>query len=154
MRVDEAIYFEDLQPGMVFVTSPRILTEQDFLLFAQVSGDRHPLHVDEDYAGTTEYGRRIAHGPFGIAMAIGLFATWDAFRDTCTVMVDVRDWRFSLPMFIGDEIRLEMTIGDKRITRSGRGLVDRHFRLIRPDGSVPQSGTTAMIVLRRDDQVS
>ena len=146
----EAIYYEDLEPGMVFVSPPRILTEEDFVTFAKVSGDHHPLHVDDGYARTTEYGRRIAHGPFGIAMAIGLFARWDEFRDTCTVMTDVTNWRFNLPMFIDDEIRLEMTIGDKRITRSGRGLVDRHFRLMRPDGSVPQSGSTGMVVLRRD----
>lgn len=145
----EPMFFEDLEPGMIFTTEPRILTEQDFLAFAAVSGDHHPLHVDDGYARQTEYGRRIAHGPFGIAMAIGLFATWRAFRDTCTVMTDITDWRFCLPMFIGDAIRLEMTVGEKRINRSGRGMVNRHFRLLRPDGSVPQSGSSGMVVLRR-----
>lgn len=143
------LFYEDLEPGMVFVTSARTIVEDDLLTFARVSGDTHPIHVDPAYAAATEFGQRIAHGPFGIAMSIGLFGTWLQFRDTAIVMLDISAWTFRAPIFIGDRIHLEMTIGDKRITRSGRGVVDRHFRLIKHDGSVPQHGSSAMVMRRR-----
>jgi 3-hydroxybutyryl-CoA dehydratase len=40
----------------------KTITEADLLLFAAVSGDQYPLHVDEEYARTTRFGGRIAHG--------------------------------------------------------------------------------------------
>lgn len=40
----------------------KTITEADILLFAAVSGDQYPLHVDEEYAKTTRFGRRVAHG--------------------------------------------------------------------------------------------
>ena len=43
-------------------TFSKTVTEADILLFAAVSGDNYPLHVDEEYAKTTRFGRRAAHG--------------------------------------------------------------------------------------------
>ena len=63
------LFYEDLTVGMRFTTRARTIIENNLLTFAKVSGDAHPLHVDEAYAVTTEFGRRIAHGPFGMALA-------------------------------------------------------------------------------------
>jgi acyl dehydratase len=46
----------------------KTITETDLALFAAVSGDFDPIHVDEAYARTTPFGRRIAHG--GLALAL------------------------------------------------------------------------------------
>ncbi len=43
-------------------TFSKTITEADILLFAAVSGDQYPLHVDEEYAKTTRFGKRVAHG--------------------------------------------------------------------------------------------
>ncbi len=43
-------------------TFTKTITEADILLFSAVSGDNYPLHVDEEYAKTTRFGRRVAHG--------------------------------------------------------------------------------------------
>ena len=83
-------------------------------------------------------------------MAIGLFGTLPQFRDTAIVMASIDNWRFAAPMFIGDVVHLRLTIGAKRLTRSGRGMVDRQFELIRADGSIPQHGESPMVILRRD----
>jgi acyl dehydratase len=144
------LYYEDIVEGSTFTSSARTIVEDDLLIFASVSGDSHPIHVDADYAATTEFGQRIAHGPFGIAMAIGLFGTFSEFKRTAIVMTSIDNWRFAAPMMIGDVVHLELTIGAKRITRSGRGVVDRHFRLVRADGSVPQEGSSPMVVARRE----
>lgn len=146
----QGLFYEDIVEGMTFFTASRTIVEDDLLMFARVSGDAHPIHVDADYAATTEFGERIAHGPFGIAMAIGLFGTLAEFRETAIVMTSIDNWRFAAPMMIGDVVHLELTLGSKRITRSGRGIVDRHFRLVRSDGSVPQEGGSPMVIARRE----
>lgn len=146
-----ALFYEDLTPGMTFVTGARTIVEDDFLTFAKVSGDNHPIHVDAEYAARTEFGQRIGHGPFGIAMAIGLFGQISELKESAILMLDIGNWAFRAPIFIGDSIHMELTITEKRLTRSGRGVVGRHFRLIKHDGTVPQEGDSAMIVRRRED---
>ena len=146
-----ALYYEDLVPGRVFVSAPRTLTEADLLQFAAVSGDRHPIHTDEAYAKQTPFGRRILHGPFGIAMAIGLFGEVGDFEATAIALLDIRDWQFLAPMFIGNAIHLEMTIGECHRTRDGRrGIVDRVMKLIRQDGVVVQQGHAGLMIACRD----
>lgn len=53
--------FAELAVGMQ-VSIQNTVTEQDVQDFARVSGDYNPLHMDEDYAKTTQFGTRIAHG--------------------------------------------------------------------------------------------
>ena len=52
---------EDLRPGMR-ATFSKTITEADIVLFAAVSGDNNALHVNEEFAATTRFGGRIAHG--------------------------------------------------------------------------------------------
>lgn len=145
-----ALYYEDLVPGRVFRSAPRTITEADLLQFAQVSGDRHPIHTDEAYAAQTPFGRRILHGPFGIAMAIGLFGEVGDFGSTAMALLDIREWQFRAPMFIGDRIHLEMTIAARHRTRDGRrGIVDRQMKLIRADGTVVQEGHAGLMIACR-----
>ncbi len=55
------ICVEDLEIGMSRMLK-RKLTQNDILLFSKVSGDENPVHLDEEYAQQTIFGRRIAHG--------------------------------------------------------------------------------------------
>ena len=52
---------EDLRPGMR-ATYSKTITESDIVLFAAVSGDNNAMHVNEEFAATTRFGGRIAHG--------------------------------------------------------------------------------------------
>lgn len=52
---------EDLKVGMV-ATFSKTITEADIVLFAGVSGDNNAVHVNEEFAATTRFGGRIAHG--------------------------------------------------------------------------------------------
>ncbi len=143
------LYFEDIVLGATYQGGSRTLSEQDIAQFASLSGDLHPIHTDPDYAAATEFGRVIAHGPFGIALAIGLFGSIEAFRDTAILMTSVENWRFRAPVFAGDTIRMTMEVTRKSVSRTGRGLVMRHFRLINGDGIVVQEGMSEMVVLHR-----
>lgn len=143
------IYFEEAEVGMHFAVEGRCVTEQDLLGFAAISGDQHPVHTDAEWAATSPFGQRIAHGPFGIALAIGLFAKIDAFRDTAIAMTDLSEWQFRAPIYIGDTLSLELTIVGKRTTRSGRGIIDRRMRLIKQNGTVAQEGLSGMLIAHR-----
>jgi len=52
---------EDLAPGMT-ATFSKTITEADIVLFAAVSGDTNAIHINEEYAASTPFGGRIAHG--------------------------------------------------------------------------------------------
>lgn len=143
------LYYEDLAPGAMFIAPERIIVESDLSLFAQVSGDDHPIHTSDDYARSTPFGRRIAHGPLGIALAIGQFGRIPGFRETAVAMTDVRDWRFRAPIFIGDAITVEVTIVDKHPKRPGTGLIERRFRLLKADGTLAQEGMSGMLIACR-----
>ena len=55
------ICVEDLEIGMSRMLE-RQITKNDIVLFSQVSGDKNPVHLDEEYAQQTIFGKRIAHG--------------------------------------------------------------------------------------------
>lgn len=144
-----ALYFEDVEVGATFAVGRRIVTESDLQQFAAISGDHHPIHTDDDFARKTPFGRRIAHGPFGIAIAIGLFGEIEEFQASSLAMVDVRDWSFRAPIYIGDELSLRFTVVGKRLTRSGKGIVDRQLVLLKSDGTVAQEGFSGLLIATR-----
>jgi len=146
------MHFEDVDIGTRFVVGERVVTEQDLLGFAEISGDRHPVHVDAGWAARSPFGQRIAHGPLGIALAIGLFGRIEAFRDTALAMTDVSEWRFRAPIHIGDVLSLEVVIEGKRTTRSGQGVIERRLRLLKADGTVAQEGCSGMLIARRGEE--
>ncbi|MDN0082177.1 MaoC family dehydratase [Crenobacter sp. SG2305] len=55
------VFFEDIQIGQS-ASYAKTINEADILLFAGVSGDDNPVHINQEYAETTRFGGRIAHG--------------------------------------------------------------------------------------------
>src|SRR6266540_4294327 len=66
------LYWEEWEVGAEFTTAARTVTETDIVVYAGLSGDYNPLHVNEEYSKTTEFGGRIAHGPLVYGIAAGL----------------------------------------------------------------------------------
>ena len=71
MTYKEGYKFEDMSIGMTHETVHTI-TEKDIDLFAEVSGDRNPLHMDEEFAKQTQFGQRIAHGALTASYISGI----------------------------------------------------------------------------------
>lgn len=148
--VVDTVYFEDVVVDREYRSSERLVTEADLTMFAELSGDRHPIHVDEEYARRTRFGRRILHGPFGVAVALGLFGDFPEFTGSAIALTDIRDWIFKAPIFVGDRIHLDMRILAKQPSASGRhGVVTRSMRLVRHDGTVVQEGTMGLMIATR-----
>src|SRR5215831_3920006 len=55
-------YLEDFQIGETFHIPAKTMTDAHFLFFAGMTGDNHPIHYDDEYAKTTRFGKRVAHG--------------------------------------------------------------------------------------------
>ncbi len=94
----------------------RTITEEDVRLFAQVSGDDNSVHLDEAYAATTVFKRRIAHGMLTTSVISAILGNDLPGLGTIYLSQSVR---FKAPVFIGDTITatVEMTNyrEDKRI---------------------------------------
>jgi hypothetical protein len=64
-------------------------------------------------------------------------------------MTDVAHWSFRKPIFIGTALHLVVTLGSKRITRSGHGIVERNLKLLDGNSLIHQEGSSAVILARR-----
>jgi acyl dehydratase len=147
----EPKYLEDLHAGDVFTSAARTITESDVVAFAGLSGDFNPIHTDVEFAKDTPYGQRVVYGLLGLAMLTGLLDRTGLFSGSAIVMLGIRDWTFTAPMFIGDTIRFRLTITDVRRTSSGdRGVVKRHFELLNQRDEVVQQGHIDLLVRARE----
>ena len=82
-------------------TFSKTISEADILLFAAVSGDNYPLHVDAEYAKTTRFGQRAAHGMLTASLlstVVGLM-----LQKPGGIYVE-QSLRFRAPVFIGDTL--------------------------------------------------
>jgi len=97
---------EELRPGM-HATYSKTITEADIVLFAGVSGDNNAVHVNEEYAATTPFGTRIAHG-FLTASVISA-AVANRLPGPGTVYLD-QQLRFKAPVRPGDTVHATVTV--------------------------------------------
>lgn len=103
-------WYEDLEVGQSQSFPGITMTEAHIVNFASLSGDWNALHLDEEYAKTGPFGRRIAHGFLTVVlmngripMAPGRVAAFYGFDKL----------RFAGPVFVGDTIHCEMTVEAK-----------------------------------------
>jgi acyl dehydratase len=139
--------FEDLPLDQPFESPARTLSEAELVMFSMLTGDWGAIHADEEFAKTTPLGRRMFHGTFGIALAIGMSATLLHFTTPVIAALGVREWSYRAPLFVGDTVHLRMTIVEKRRTSAGnRGIVSRRLQLVKHDGSVAQEGFADLMI--------
>jgi acyl dehydratase len=150
----KSLYYEDFDDGQIFDSPGRTVTDTDLSLFCMLSGDWHPLHSDEEYAKTTQFGRRVVGGVFGVALVTGAMSRWGIFEESVIAMLSIGEWRFLGPIFVGDTLSVRMTIIGKRPTKNGTsGIIDREFEIRNQRSEVVQQGRSdALIKLRPRDR--
>jgi acyl dehydratase len=135
-----------LEQGTKLVTPGRTIGEGDVNLFAGLVGDFTPVHVDEVFAKTTPFGTRIAHGPLGMATAIGMLTHTGILGERVIGLVNL-NWDFSGPVKLGDTIRSRVTVEEVRPTsKPGRSLATFALEVVNQDGDVVQSGRMKVVV--------
>ncbi len=99
-------YFEDLKEGMTAVFG-KTVTDADVCIFAGVSGDTNPVHLNDDYAKATMFKGRIAHGMFGASLISAVFGT--KLPGPGAIYVS-QNLRFKAPVRIGDTLIARVTV--------------------------------------------
>jgi acyl dehydratase len=118
-------YFDDLAVGMVMKhPNGRTITETDNVLFCALTMNTQPLHLNEDYAGRTEFGGRIVNGILTLGLVIGLTVA-DLTEGTIIANLSYERVRHPAPVFHGDTITVETEVLEKRESASkpDRGIV-------------------------------
>ena len=93
-------YLEDLEVGMKSTTTSTITAEM-IDTFADITGDHNPIHVDAEFAATTQFGQRIAHGALSASFISAVLG--NDLPGPGAVFVEL-NLRFRKPAFIGDEV--------------------------------------------------
>jgi 3-hydroxybutyryl-CoA dehydratase len=73
-RLMRVLFFEDLRVGMREVLMKTVM-ETDVIGFAELSGDKNPIHLCDHYAATTRFGQRIAHGLYTASLISAVLGT-------------------------------------------------------------------------------
>ncbi len=106
-----------LYPIGAKASSSRTITEQDVMTFAEISGDRNPLHLDADYARQTRFGARIAHGAFTFSLISAVLG--NELPGPGTVYLG-QNLKFIGPVFFDDTITATVEVTN---VRADKGIV-------------------------------
>ena len=144
------MYFEDFQVGQQIVTAGRTITEADIMAFAGLSGDFNQLHTDAEFAKNTPFGQRIAHGLLVTSIASGLAAQTGILEGTTIAFREIREWKFSKPVFIGDTVHVVLEVADlKPARRLGGGVVSIKVDVRNQHDETVMRGIWAVIMASR-----
>ncbi len=145
------LLFDDLAVGDEWESPGRTVTETDVVLFSGLSGDYNPLHCNEEFSRQGPFGRRVAHGILGLAIASGL--TSHAPRIDTMAFLAILEWRFLLPIFFGDTIKVVSRIEALQPQARGRrGVVTWHRHILNQDALVAQEGRSQTLVRGRSSR--
>jgi acyl dehydratase len=135
-----------LQPGDVSVTPARAIGAREIDAFAELVGDFTPIHVDEEFAKSSPWGVRIAHGPLAMSTAIGLFTRMGMLGERVIGLVNL-NWDFAAPVKLGDAIHARVTVESVRATsKPGRSLAIFAFEVVNQDEILVERGRLTVLV--------
>lgn len=144
-------YFEELQVGATFEHQPgRTVTETDNLLFTALTLNPQPLHLDAEFAAGTQHGQILVNSIFTLGLVVGL-SVGDTTLGTTLGNLGFDKTTFPNPVFIGDTVRVQTTVVDKRESRSkpDRGVVTFEHQGINQRGEVVCSCIRGAMMMRR-----
>lgn len=109
MKQVSNIPYEQLEVGQQ-ATQEHVVTDRDIQLFAAVSGDNNPVHLDAEFAATTLFKERIAHGMFTGALISAAIAC--QLPGPGTIYLG-QSLSFSRPVKIGDTLTVQLEVLEK-----------------------------------------
>lgn len=143
-------YFEEFNIGDTILTAGRTVTETDIVSYAGLSGDFNSIHIDAAYAETQLFKQRVAHGLLGLSIASGLAVQTGFMENTIIAFRGMTEWKFSKPIFIGDTIRVEITVMElKPMPRLGGGIITIKLEVKNQKGETVQSGLWDAIMMSK-----
>jgi len=107
----KSIYYENYEVGAERRTFGRTITETDIVMHAGQTGDFYPHHMDAEWCATQPFGQRIAHGTLIFSIGVGMTA---GEVNSQAFSYGYDRLRFVKPVFIGDTIKVKVTIKEKK----------------------------------------
>jgi 3-hydroxybutyryl-CoA dehydratase len=141
------MYFEEYEVGQSVTSAGRTVTEADVVAFAALSGDWNTIHTDAVYAASHPFGQRVAHGLLVLSIATGLAVRLGFMEETVLAFREIGSWKFSLPVYLGDTVRVRATVEEtKPMRRLGGGLVTFKVEILNHEDQIVQRGTWSVLV--------
>ena len=146
--MSEELYWDDAKVGDECVSPMVTVTEAMVNAYAELTGDFTPVNVDEEYAKTTPFGTRVAHGLLGLSLADGLKTRSD-YRFAPGMSLGWT-WDFKLPIKLGDTVHMKFRVGAMReAKRPGWGISILPSELVNQHGEVVQLGEHRLMIPKR-----
>lgn len=134
------LHYEEFAIGDQVESVGRTITETDVVNFAALSADWNLIHTDAEYSKDQLFGQRVAHGLLILSIASGQAVRLGFMEDTVIAFRGL-EWKFTRPVFIGDTIRLRVTVEEKKdMRRAGGGLVNFKMEVLNQANEVCQRG--------------
>jgi 3-hydroxybutyryl-CoA dehydratase len=133
--------FEDFEIGTQEVVIRKV-TEEDVNQFAKLSGDLNPLHLNEEFAAQSFFGRRVVHGMFTAAV---ISAAHTNLTGPGFVYIG-QDLQFKGPVFIGDTITVTLSVTG---IKEEKGMLLLKTVVNNQDGQLILEGSSALMELER-----
>jgi acyl dehydratase len=124
------LYFDQFEIGQTFIHEVRrTVTDADNMLFSAMTYNPAAIHIDHEYAKTTEFGRPLMNSLFTLGLVVGL-SVQDTTFGTTVGNLGFEDVKFPKPVFSGDTIRVETRILALRESQSrpSQGIVTFEHR--------------------------
>jgi 3-hydroxybutyryl-CoA dehydratase len=137
-------YYDQVEVGDSAIYGGVQVTEEYINRFADLTGDHHPLHVDPEFAARSRYGQRIAHGFLVLSLSAGMFPMDPA---AVVAFYGMDGVRFVKPTFIGDTLRVRLTVTDKTDKTVG-GVVQTALEMVNQRDEVVAVATMRILVAR------
>jgi len=152
MSSQRGMWFEEFEVGQRILTSGRTVTESDIVSFAGLSGDYNQIHTDAEFSSKTPFGKRVAHGLLVLSIASGLAMRTGVLEGTVIAFREINNWKFSLPVYIGDTINVELNILEtKPIPRLGGGSLLIELTVKNQRSEATMKGTWIVLVARKPE---
>ncbi|MFT3746508.1 MAG: MaoC family dehydratase [Pyrinomonadaceae bacterium] len=131
----------DINIGDSFSTT-REVTDELVRKFAEVSGDYNPIHLDDEFASKTRFGKRIAHGMLSGAFISAILGNELKGR---TVIYLSQSLKFVAPVFIDDVVTTTSTITN---IREEKGIVTFENVCTNQNGETLVKGESVIMILK------
>lgn len=145
------LWFEEFEVGRTFEHPwTRTATEFDNVLFSSLTMNVQPLHLDHEFARSTEYGRPLVNSIFTLGLMVGMSVD-DTTLGTTLANLGMTDVRFPKPVFAGDTLRARTTVVSVRASRSrpDAGLVELEHTALNQRGEVVATCRRTALMRRR-----
>lgn len=146
------LYFDEFLLDEEHTSPGRTITETDVVNFSCLSGDWTPIHSDVEYAKSSFFGQRLAHGALVFSIATGLVARMGVIEETAIALTSL-SVKFSKPVFIGDTVRVKMKAIKKRAVSPEAGIVIAQVNVVNQREETVESGEWTVMVKRKQEQV-